>query len=241
MPRPASTRAVMGNRPSSVSRLAATAASYSRRIHEGGGRTLPLEPGQSPHPTELPIPHLDQCVGGNAEQLVELALERRTEGRSDSLGIVVRPALRLGDDLIDQTELDEIRRGQPEGIRRLLGVIRITPQDRRTGLRRNDRIGSVLQNVDAVTDADAVPVGATAVTYNLTVAGATGPNFVAITPGDATGFTTSAINTTGTGSIANAGTVAVDGSRRVKLWGGDNTGSVHTIVDITGYYAPQVV
>ncbi len=93
----------------------------------------------------------------------------------------------------------------------------------------------------AVTDADAVPVGATAVTYNLTVAGATGPNFVAITPGDATGFTTSAINTTGTGSIANAGTVAVDGSRRVKLWGGDNTGSVHTIVDITGYYAPQVV
>jgi hypothetical protein len=33
----------------------------------------------------------------------------------------------------------------------------------------------------------------------------------------------------------------VDGSRRVKLWGGDNTGSVHTIVDITGYYAPQVV
>ncbi len=93
----------------------------------------------------------------------------------------------------------------------------------------------------AVTDADAVPVGATAVTYNLTVAGATGPNFVAITPGDATGFTTSAINTTGTGSIANAGTVAVDGSRSVKLWGGDRTGSVHTIIDITGYYAPQIV
>ena len=86
--------------------------------------------------------------------------------------------------------------------------------------------------------ADLVPANATAITYNITVAGQTGPNFVAVTAGDAASFTASAINYTGGGSIANGATVTLAGDQTIKLWGGDNTGSGHVIIDVTGYYAP---
>ena len=85
---------------------------------------------------------------------------------------------------------------------------------------------------------DVVPAGATAITYNITIGGPTGPNFVAITPGDAAGFLASAINFNGTADIANAGTVTIDAARQIKIWGGDQGGSAHVIIDVTGYYAP---
>ncbi len=83
---------------------------------------------------------------------------------------------------------------------------------------------------------DAVPPGAKAVTYNLTVTGPTGPNFVSITPGDAAAVTTSAMNFDGTHDDANAGTVNVDATRSVKVWNGIESGSTHIIIDITGFY-----
>jgi len=94
--------------------------------------------------------------------------------------------------------------------------------------------------VGGVTLADAVPVGATAVSYNLTVAGPTGPNFVSITPGDATGFTTSQVNFNGTTDVANAGIVAIDPNRTVKVWNGNQSGTTHVIIDITGYYVKPI-
>ena len=86
--------------------------------------------------------------------------------------------------------------------------------------------------------ADSVPENATAVTYNVTVAGATGPNFVAVTSGDAESFGTSAVNYVAGVNTANAGTVEISQDRTIALWGGEDTGSAHVIVDITGYYAP---
>ncbi len=86
---------------------------------------------------------------------------------------------------------------------------------------------------------NAVPVGATAVSYNITIVAPTGPNFVSVTPGDATLLTTSAINFDGSSDIANAGIVTVDSSRQVKVWNGIEAGSVHFIVDVTGYYLPD--
>jgi hypothetical protein len=83
-----------------------------------------------------------------------------------------------------------------------------------------------------------VPTGATAITYNITVTGATGANFVAVTPGDATSFGVSTINFNGVMDVANGATVGVDASRQIKLFGGGGSGSVHVIVDVTGYYAP---
>ena len=82
-----------------------------------------------------------------------------------------------------------------------------------------------------------VPAGATAITYNITITGATGGNFVAVTPGDATTFGVSTINFNGVMDVANGATVGIDASRQIKLFGGAGSGSVHVIVDVTGYYA----
>ena len=86
----------------------------------------------------------------------------------------------------------------------------------------------------AVTLADAVPAGATAITYNLTSAESTTVGFVAITPGNAAVFATSALNLNGT-PLANGGTVAIASDRTIKVFVGGG-GSTQVIVDVTGYY-----
>jgi hypothetical protein len=88
----------------------------------------------------------------------------------------------------------------------------------------------------AVATADAVPPGAIAIAYNLTVTQPQGGNFLSIAPGDATGYTASAINFNGSADIANGGIVKLDGSRQVKIFCGDQLGSTHVILDVTGYY-----
>lgn len=88
-----------------------------------------------------------------------------------------------------------------------------------------------------VTSPDAVPEGATAVAFNVTVTGTTGPNFVSVVPGDAPGYTTSSINWSGPDqSLANGSIVKLDDMRQVRIFGGDQTGSTHVVFDITGYY-----
>jgi hypothetical protein len=89
-----------------------------------------------------------------------------------------------------------------------------------------------------IVTADVIPTNATAITYNITIAGPTAPNFVAVTPGDAASFTASAINFNGTADIANAGTVKIAADRTIKVWGGDQSGSMHILIDVTGYYTP---
>ena len=90
----------------------------------------------------------------------------------------------------------------------------------------------------AVTLANAVPAGATAITYNLTSDGSTVNGFVAITPGDAATFATSSLNLNGT-PLANGGTVAIAGDRTVKVFVGGG-GSTQVIIDVTGYYTGPV-
>jgi hypothetical protein len=82
-----------------------------------------------------------------------------------------------------------------------------------------------------------VPVGASAVAVNVTVTGTTGPNFLVVAPGNAASFTTSTINWTGAGqTVANGGIVRLAGNREVKLFCGNQTGSAHAIIDVTGYF-----
>ncbi len=85
---------------------------------------------------------------------------------------------------------------------------------------------------------DAVPAGATAITYNIAVTGALKANFVSVTAGNATEFTTAVLNYASGQSLSNSATVPVDGSQQIKIWGGDQGGAAHIIVDVTGYYAP---
>ncbi len=88
----------------------------------------------------------------------------------------------------------------------------------------------------AVNAADVVPAGATAVSFNLTVTGATGPNYLSVAPGDAASTGVSTINFPAGADLANGGIVKLDASRQVKVFCGDQPGSTHFILDITGYY-----
>lgn len=91
-------------------------------------------------------------------------------------------------------------------------------------------------NTGAMTTPDLVPVGAQAVTYNLTITATAGIGFLAITPAGAASFAASAINWSGPNQdLANGGTVPVSASREVTVWGGF-TGSTQFIIDVTGYY-----
>lgn len=94
---------------------------------------------------------------------------------------------------------------------------------------RNPTTGAVIAK-------DAVPVGATAVTFNLTIVETEVPGFLAVAPGSATSATTSTINwpSPNYGAIANASVSALDGNRRVRVF--CVGGPTHFIVDITGYY-----
>lgn len=92
------------------------------------------------------------------------------------------------------------------------------------------------QATGAVTLADAVPSGATAVTFNVTATNTAGPNFLAVAPGDAASTDVSTLNWSAAGvSIANASVVKLDASRQLRIFAGPG-GSFDAIVDITGYY-----
>jgi hypothetical protein len=87
-----------------------------------------------------------------------------------------------------------------------------------------------------LTRPNVVPTGATAIAYNVTVTGTTGPNFLAVTPGNVGSFTASAINFNGTADVANAGIVSIDTNRQIRVWNGNQSGSTHVIIDVTGYF-----
>lgn len=88
----------------------------------------------------------------------------------------------------------------------------------------------------AIVTPNVVPDGASAVAINVTVASPTGPNFLSVVPGDAAAFTASTINWPGGFDAANGASVKVDASRQLKVFCGDQTGSTHVIIDVTGYY-----
>lgn len=87
----------------------------------------------------------------------------------------------------------------------------------------------------AVTTAGAVPAGASAVAYNLTLSNTTGIGFLAVTPGGSATYSSSSINWDSAGQlIANGLIVGIDGSRAVKVFAGGNT--TNFIIDVVGYF-----
>jgi hypothetical protein len=88
----------------------------------------------------------------------------------------------------------------------------------------------------AVTTADAVPAGATAITFNVTIDLTTAPGFLSIVPGDVETTDTSTINWADAGTtIANGSQSRIDPLRRLRLIAGPFA-EFHAIVDVTGYY-----
>lgn len=105
--------------------------------------------------------------------------------------------------------------------------------------RNSNRIVSVKDGRDAagtIVAPGIVPEGAVAVAINVTVSGPTGPNFLSVVPGNAAAFTASTINWPGGFDAANGAIVKLDENRQLKLFCGDQTGSTHVIIDVTGYY-----
>ena len=87
----------------------------------------------------------------------------------------------------------------------------------------------------AVTVPNLVPTNTMAVALNLTVTGAPGSGWVALTPGGAANFTSSAINFQANQSSANGLVTTLNpATRAVKAWA--STSEVHVIIDITGYF-----
>jgi hypothetical protein len=87
----------------------------------------------------------------------------------------------------------------------------------------------------AVTTANVVPAGATAISVNLTVTGTSGGGYLAVNEGGNNTIAASAINWTDSGLlIANSIIVPVNASRQVSVICGQ--GSTHFILDVSGYY-----
>lgn len=87
----------------------------------------------------------------------------------------------------------------------------------------------------AVTVANVVPAGATAVAYNLTVTETSSGGYLAVASGSAATYAASAINWSSTGqTLANASVVPVSAGRQLKVF--CPSGSTHVIIDVVGYY-----
>ncbi len=91
----------------------------------------------------------------------------------------------------------------------------------------------------AVASVNAIPTGATAVAYNLTISDTVGTGWLRVAPGGVVDGQSSTINWSRTGDVIANGTVTgVDAQRRITVTGGGG-GSTHVIIDITGYYVPE--
>jgi hypothetical protein len=91
-------------------------------------------------------------------------------------------------------------------------------------------------NSGAVTAPNAVPPGASAVTFNVTVVLTTAPSHLSIVPGDVAVTQTSSINWQASGAVVANGTQSkLGGDRLLNLIPGPN-GTFHAIIDVNGYY-----
>jgi GH25 family lysozyme M1 (1,4-beta-N-acetylmuramidase) len=82
-----------------------------------------------------------------------------------------------------------------------------------------------------------VPATATAVTVNLTGVGATRGTFVAAWPTGQSRPDVSNLNLANANPTSNLVTVALGANRSIDLY--NNTGTVHLLADLAGYYAPD--
>jgi hypothetical protein len=88
----------------------------------------------------------------------------------------------------------------------------------------------------AVVTAGAVPAGATAIAYNLTVVDTIGSGFLSVAPGNAASSPSSSINWSATGQILANGLIGkVHTDRTVKVFCGGG-GTTHFVIDVTGYW-----
>jgi hypothetical protein len=111
-----------------------------------------------------------------------------------------------------------------------------------TGTHRTINVKDALDPITgAVTLTDAIPVGARAVSFNVTVTHTLGAGYLALIPGADTTVTASTLNWTGPGqTVANGGLISLgsgSAERQITIViAGTPGSSAQVVVDITGYY-----
>src|SRR5688572_26394891 len=106
--------------------------------------------GEGTHGKVLLFAAFQQLVDLQLAELAHIALERVAERCRRRLGIRVRAAGRLGDDLVDHAEIEQVLRRDLEGLGRALALAGVLPQDRRAALRGNHRVDRILEHQDFV-------------------------------------------------------------------------------------------
>jgi hypothetical protein len=115
------------------------------------------------------------------------------------------------------------------------GVAGVTTGVLNTGEFRDISVADGRGPTGTVTAANAVPAGARAVAYNLTITGTAGGGFLAVSPGG-TSTSASTINWSATGiDLANASIVGTSSTRTIRVTAG-GPGSTNFIVDVGGYW-----
>ena len=107
---------------------------------------------------------------------------------------------------------------------------------------RSPGAGGVLASgqsrVVALNPAATIPDSATAVAYNVTVAGTTAGGYLTVAPGDAAAVTSSTLNwSTGGELMSNGLVVGLDGQKQIRVFAGGGSAE-HFIIDVVGYYTP---
>ena len=82
---------------------------------------------------------------------------------------------------------------------------------------------------------DVVPVGATAIAYNITYPAGTQPGHFRVMPGDVAATNSSALNFLAGLSIANGSVVGIDDARRIRVFNATGVAQ-NAIIDVVGYF-----
>src|SRR5499433_168795 len=111
---------------------------------------------------ELLVAVGEQRLGAPSAQLTEGFPEGDAEILGRLLPVAMRPAQRLRHHAVDDAELEEVGRGHPHQLGRLLGLGSLAPQDGRAPLGRDDGVDRVLEHEYAIAHPDGEGASATA-------------------------------------------------------------------------------
>src|SRR6266850_6102688 len=150
-------------RPQSCPRSTSTITGSSRRSEAGssvGQLKYPLRfplnrtsttkvnsfLGQRTHGKVLLLAAFEELVDLELAELPQVALERLAQRLGGRLGVGVRAAGRLGDDLIDHTQVEQVLRRDLQRLGGALPLRRILPENGGAPLRGNYRVHRVLEH-----------------------------------------------------------------------------------------------
>lgn len=100
------------------------------------------------------VPRVEQLLGIESADIVEMFLQNVTQRGRGLLGIIVRTTVRLRDHLVDDPEILKMVCAHFQSFGGGGRGRAILPKDGRTALGRDDRVIAVLEDQDAVGHAD---------------------------------------------------------------------------------------